>query len=366
MRPVRLPLRQIHRWTGLVAAPLLLFQAITGILWSNQEVLTAIFHAEATSDATTRRAPLDDVLRAISAQAPGARLDRIVFPHDHRRPLTARLVTSRSTTEIVLVDPSSANVLSAGPIWAYPQHFAEQLHGTLLAGAAGHWIVAFEGVVLVAMALSGLVIWWPGLARVRPALTPHLSGPPRLLLLDSHRIPGALAAGALLITGVTGALMAAEPLTSRLVALAAPVGPEVRPVLPDGPAGPLAISAERALATVQARFPQGRLVKVRAMGPADRVILAILVETRSPNPMAYDMAGVDRVTGALTVYADAARSPAGDAALAWLTPVHAGEIYGPLRPLIATGCGLALMLIVLTGATNWAVRRRVRKRRRAA
>jgi uncharacterized iron-regulated membrane protein len=363
LRSARLPLRQIHRWSGLVAALLFLLQAVTGILWSNQEVLTSVFHAEARSQATSRRAPLDDLLGAISAQAPGATLDRIAFPRDHHLPLTVRLVSPRSTTEVMLVDPSSATVLSAGPIWAYPEQFAEQLHGTLLAGAAGHWIVAFEGLVLVTMALSGLVIWWPGLARVKPALTLHVGGPPRRLLLESHRIPGVLAACTLLVTGVTGALMAAEPLTSQLVALAAPVGPEVRPVLPNRPAGPSAISAERALATVQARFPKGRLVKVSAMGPADRVIFAILVDTRSRNPMAYDMAGVDRATGALTVYADAAHIPAGDEAVAWLTPVHTGEIYGPLRPLIATGGGLVLMLIVLTGVANWAVRHRILRRR---
>lgn len=352
-------LRLAHRWAGLAVGVLFLIQAASGILWSNQEALGAVFHPEALVASAQRHASLDAVFSAIARREPTARLDRIVFPSDSRLALTAWVTTGDGQTSILLVDPGEARILSSGPLAAYPEQLAERVHGSLLIGPAGHWVLFGEGLLLVGLAASGLVLWWPGRARLAAALTFHPKGPPRRTLRESHLIPGAGMAGLFLIIGCTGALMAAEPVTASLVACFAPLGPDVQPALPPIPARSPTITAQQAFDRLRARFPSARLVKVRTQGQGDRLVAALFVDPRSANPMAYDMAAIDRATGALTVLADAAHSQRGDAAIAWLTPVHNGAIYGPFRPLVATGGGLALIAMVLTGLANWLARRSI-------
>jgi uncharacterized iron-regulated membrane protein len=361
---MRSALRMAHRWSGLALAPMLLLQAVTGLLWSNQEALTPIFHPEARVVARSERAPLDNLLSAIASRYPDGKLDRIAFPTDDRLALTARVVTETGGLDIVLVDPSTARILSSGPVWTYPEQMAERMHGSLLLGRPGHWILLCEGMLVVLMVAAGLGLWWPGRERLAGAFVLHISAPRRRLLRDLHLVPGALAASFLIVTGLSGALLAVEPLTAALVSWLAPVAAEVEPFLPAAPAGPMAVTAERAIAALQARFPTGRLAKARVTGPGDRMLVAVFVDARSHNPSTYDMAGLDRRTGAMTVFVDAARRPAGDAALAWLAPIHAGEVYGPLRSAVATTIGTALILMVLTGVANWIAHPRRQARRK--
>ncbi len=361
-RSLRPALIRLHRWSGLAAALLFLTQAVTGILWSNREALTWLLNPEARLAAAGAAAPLDAVLAAIADRAPGSRLDRIDVPKARDAPLVAQVVAPGRRVRVLLISPGTARVLSTGPLTAYPELLAERLHGSLMVGGLGHWIVCGEGLVLAVMAASGLVIWWPGLGRMGGALLVRLSAPPRRFLRELHLAPGTLAAGALLVIGLTGALMAAEPLTTGLVGHFAPVAPDIVPTLPQGPPAPVRLSAQQALARLEARFPGGRLVKVRTLGSGDRLVLAVFVDPRRGNPMAYDMAGLDRATGSLMVYADATRVLSGDALVAWLTPVHSGALLGAWGPLAATSGGLALILLVSTGLINWRLRYRPPRR----
>ena len=353
---MRRPLHVLHRWAGLIAGPLLLLQALTGLAWTFQEPMTALLHPEARVPGGPR-APLDDVLAAIVGRYPGGELDRIQFPRDETLALTAR-VKVHGATYLVLVHPSTTRVLSSGPLWAFPEQLAERLHGALLLGRTGHVILQVEGLALALMAGSGLVLWWPRLASKGQAFAIHIRAPLPRLVREIHQAVGAVAAVFLVVVGTTGALMASESLTKALIAGVAPVAPDIDLRLPPTPAGAPLISAREALEALQARFPNGRLVKARTQGAEDRAVVAVFVELSAGNPMAYDMAGMDRATGAVTILAEARRQPSGDAIMAWLAPVHTGAIIGPLWWPFAVGLALALIGMALTGLTLWLIRQR--------
>ncbi|MBQ1541147.1 hypothetical protein C5708_13905 [Caulobacter sp. CCUG 60055] len=355
-------LRTVHRWCGLVVAALFLVQAVSGVLWANQERLAPVFHPELRLAAPASPASLDQMLASIHAWNPRGKLDRIALPVYGPGAAAVRVDLPGQGTQVLQLDPGAGRVLSSGPLWAYPEQFAERLHGSLFLGETGRWLLFAEGLVLMLMAVSGLIVWWPGLARLGRALTVRPRGPIRRLVRELHLAPGALAAGFLLVTGLTGALMAAEPLTAALVSRFAPVGADVRPALAPVPPGAAPRTAEQALDALRARYPVGRLVKVRTLGPGDRMVLGVFLDRRPLNPRAYSMVGLDRMTGELTVFVDAARNPPGDVAIAWLTPVHEGAIFGPLRPVAATALGLTLILMVVTGLSNWSLRRRLTAR----
>jgi uncharacterized iron-regulated membrane protein len=361
--------RTIHLLCGLSAALLLGVQAITGLLLTHQDSLVPLFHPEAHAASESARAPLDALLATVTQREPTARLDRIQFPSRAGAALVARMLTPDDGMHVVMLDPATGRALSSGPILAYPEQAAETLHGSLMLGAAGKWMVRITGVALLLMAISGFILWWPRRGRLRAALTINLRAPPRRLLRDLHLVPGAVTALFLTLSAVTGVLMTAEPLVYALVARIAPVAPDVDFDLPPLAPGAPMLSAEDALQRLRARFPGDRLYKVRAQGERSRMIVAVFYAHGRSNPDALNMAGVDRATGKLTVLHDAARLPAGDAALAWLAPVHAGRIYGPLSKLIATLAGLTLLMMTLTGPALWLTKPRkppVRRPARAA
>lgn len=346
----------LHRWTGLVLGPLLVLQALTGLGWTFQEPLTALFHPQARV-ISGPPASFDRILAAIAAQYPDGQLDRVQFPHDKSLALTAR-VKRQNATHILLVHPSTTQILASGPLWRFPEQLAERLHGSLLMGRTGHLILRIEGIALALLAGSGLFLWWPGLARAGRALTIHLRAPWPRPLREVHRVVGALAAALLIVVGITGTLIASEPMVRALVASVAPIGPEVDLDLPPIAAGAPLISAHEALEILQARFTGESLVKARAEGTEGRVIIAAFLDGDNDRPMAYDMAALDRANGALTVLTTARGQPRGDEIIAWLAPVHSGAVLGPLRWLFALGVTLALIAIALTGLALWVTRQR--------
>lgn len=359
MRSAQRVLRPLHRWIGLGVGALLLIQAITGLLWANQDTVGRLLHPPAHQAADAPPLPLDRVLQALSAYRPGALLDRIGYPRSPGDALTARLVGADGRLEIVTIDPGDGAILSSGPLIAYPEQLAERAHATLMLGPWGHWIVFGEGLALMTLAVSGLAQWWPGLPRLRSALSIPLKGPPLRRLRALHAAPGALAAAAFLVIGATGALMAAEAQVSALVRRIAPMAADVDMPSPRPSNAPPALTAQQALDRLSARFPNEPLSKVMAPDAAGRVIVAVFDHARLGQPMLVDAGAVDRTDGSLTVLVDGAHSLPGDAFVAWLAPVHSGRLFGSFRTLVASAGALALAAMVVTGTAGWIVRRRL-------
>ena len=220
------------------------------------------------------------------------------------------MLDERRAMTIVLVDPSSAQVLSSGPLTSYPLQLAERLHVSLLQGAAGQVVLLIEGICLLFMS-------------------------------------------------ITGAGIIAEPLLKPLVGAFAPVGPDLAlPDLAPLPEGQQLSTAQSAMAKLHVRFPEGRLRQIRFVGPDERLVGVVMESRLAANPRAHHLAAVDRADGRMTVWEDADRQLAGDAVLAWLLPIHTGEVLGWARTVTMTALALVLTLLTVTGVWMWAVKPR--------
>lgn len=356
-------LQAIHKWVALVVALLVIVQAGTGIILANQDVLLPLFNPEARIQSQGPRASLDALIASASDAAPGARFERLIYNEDQSIAIIARVrMPPERTLHIVLLDPNTARVLSTGRAWDYPTQFSERIHVSLLSGAAGMLVLMIEGLALLFLAVSGLILWWPRAGRWSEALTVHWRAPWRRALRDLHLAPGAMLAIFFALSGLTGALIIGEPLVKPVVALVAPVIPERLPELTPAPEdATLSMSAQEALEALEARFPDGRLRQVRIIGPANRLTGVVMTAEDAINPRALHIAGIDRLNGEMIILTDAHALPAGEAALMWLLPTHDGEIYGPLRRPIMTLIGLGLLLASITGVSMWALKPRRRK-----
>ncbi len=351
----------VHRWVGLVLAVLVLMQASTGLLLVNKEALEPLLHPEVRVTAGPA-ASLDAVMASLQAARPALKLDRIYTPQEPGRALTARMLDKQRALTIAYVDPSTAKVISIGPIKDYPLQFSERLHVSLMQGAIGQVILLVEGICLLFMAISGLIIWWPKLKMLKLALTIHTKAGSRRLLRDLHLVPGALAAVFIAVTAFTGAGVIAEPFLKMVVGLFAPVGPGLR--LPDMPPlkpGQDLLPAQVGLDQLRTRFPDGRLRQIRFLGPQERIVGVVMESDKTLNPRAHHLAAVDRGTGRMTVWEDGDDMLRGDAILAWLLPIHTGEAWGWLRGAVTLLTALSLMLLTVTGVWMWVAKPRRRR-----
>jgi len=350
-----------HRWVGLALAVLVLLQAGTGLLLVNKDALEPLVHPQARVE-PGRPASLDAVVAALRAAHPDLRLDRIYTPHRPDRALTARMLDKDRAMTIVLVDPASARVLSTGPLTAYPLQLAERLHVSLLQGAMGQVILLIEGICLLFMAISGLVVWWPRLKLLGHALRIHVDAGSRRLLRDLHLVPGAFAAVFIAVSALTGAGVIAEPLLKPAIGAVAPVGPNlVMPDMPPLPPGQDLASAQSAMDQLTARFPDGRLRQIRFVGPNERLVGVVMESANNPNPRAHHLAAVDRGNGRLIVWEDGDHQLQGDAILAWLLPIHTGEVLGWVRTGVMSLVALTLAMLTVTGVWMWAIKPRRRR-----
>lgn len=79
-----------------------------------------------------------------------------------------------------------------------------KLHGSLLMGGAGMTANAIGGFLTAALCLTGMIVWWPGIASWRRALAIHANAGWKRFVFDLHGVLGVWTFAILLMWGVTG------------------------------------------------------------------------------------------------------------------------------------------------------------------
>lgn len=105
----------------------------------------------------------------------------------------------------VFVDPYRATVLGDIDANATVYAWAKKLHGTLLLGTAGDYVIEIAAGFGVLLIVTGMYLWWPREGRsLRAALLPALASPGRRRWRDLHGAVAAWTAPFLLFFFVSG------------------------------------------------------------------------------------------------------------------------------------------------------------------
>ena len=174
---VRRTLFTVHMWVGLVLGLFLAVLGLSGsVLVYEQQVASML---DRPPQALTVGMPLPlSMIQSIARDAAdeqglhGGQM-QIILPDAPRQPITVRLggispmgnmpgMPVRRGLQLY-IDPVSGEVLDTRTA-AEPGLliFAHQLHGNFLLGRDGRsYIVGWLGVAMLALGLSGLVLWWP-------------------------------------------------------------------------------------------------------------------------------------------------------------------------------------------------------------
>ncbi|HEU4628129.1 MAG TPA: PepSY-associated TM helix domain-containing protein [Gemmatimonadaceae bacterium] len=351
----------LHRWVGLVLGLLLAVLGLSGsALVFRQEIDRALDPELQRVEVRETRQPLAAVVAAARAAHPEGTPWRVRMPRRADGPVEVWMGAKPDL--FVYVDPYTARVLGARRPTEFLTGWLFELHAHLLAGKTGELVGGIGALALVALSLSGMVAWWPGRGKLKPALTVARGRGGRRLAFDTHRAGGFYASALLFVAGVTGAsLVFHEPFQVALNRVFRSPAVPPAPTAASSPTRP-ALPLDSALALAERVAPGGYVsyvyVPVKATDP-------VTVRKRRPgelHPNGKTFVYADPRDNALLGMVDGPTSPMGARAYSALYPLHIGVAGGlPLRLAMALA-GLAPAALFVTGVVMWRGRGRGRRR----
>ena len=373
--------RLVHLWTGLIFGAILVVLGLTGsaLSWIH-ELDTALnpglLHVAPPSGALAG-APLrvdprtsQQVGDMLSRDVRYGRPNMVELPERagdvfvawyRPTPTASAAPWVQAVTRQVMVDPANLAVTGernwgeAGLSRPLLMPTLFHIHRYLVAGETGKVVVAVTGVALVLVILSGMILWWPRMARsaLWHALTVRHGGSWPRFSFRLHRAGGFFAAPFLLVTAFSGVHFNMPQWVTPVVNAISPVTPHAKPMNRNPRTGE-GIAVADAIAAAQASFPEGWVSRVSYPAKAGQ---PFEIRVRQPGELRQGPGAtrisVDSGDGSVLRVIDPERARGGDRFLAWLFPLHTGEAFGLAGRIFISLFGFVPLAFFVTGLVIW-------------
>jgi len=363
--------RRLHFWGGLIGAPIVLFAALTGLLYVFTPQIEQWRHGHLdTVPVAGPPLPLDVQVEAAMGVAPDAALRYVVpgfspgdstqvflrAPHEHHA--GGSHDHGLPTGSIVYVNPYSGQVLGHLPEMDRFKTWAKKLHSSAVQGQGWRWVLELGASWMLVLFVTGLAMWWPKPLRTGGpgwrALVPR-RGRGRTTWRDLHAsvaIVCGLVLAVVLVTGLTWSRYAGD----RFRQLQAAMGQEAAQVPKDLRSAP----GESARLSWQAAWDRARGeapdVSLQITAPAaDDGVWRIENFDRSHPARRFTLA-LDARSGKTLFRSGWAQLPVLAKATAVGIPFHRGE-YGVWNQVLLAMAALAAVFSVVSGLAMWWLRR---------
>jgi uncharacterized iron-regulated membrane protein len=351
---MRRALFKLHFIGALTGALFVVILGATGSVMAFEEELDHLTHPQLFRVAPTGPPlPLTELASRALAAVPGARVT------GYGLGVSPDLSTSVNLTgTAVYLNPYTGDVLGtrSGPTLLAQIH---QLHLRLLAGNAGRTIVAWSGVLMLFLVVSGIYLWWP---VKRVSINRTAGG--RRTWFDMHNAVGVFAFAFLFLLALTGVVIGFENVTSPLLYRITGSQPYPGGLAVVPRPGARVLTPDEAVAIARAAMPGATPVAVNAPGPKMPYRIALRYpEDRTPG-------GRSRVFvdpyGGTVLQAESSRTTAAGTRLITLNrAIHTGDVFGMPSKILMSLASLAAAAQVLTGLVMWQKRRSAATRVRA-
>ena len=296
------------------------------------------------------------VLTAVTSQVPDAASVEIRVPSRRDRAVSVTLETPDARRLYINANTGAVVADSASQWLPFDAFF--KLHRHFLAGAKGEYFVAAIATMLVVMATTGLILWWP--QAWKQALRIRWSGNRLAVSFDMHKVTGACFALFLLTNALTGLVLifsgVSTTLVNRVLSVADAVTPSIARPAMAGSMKPL----DELVAAANRAFPGGTVTQVVVRSGARPVVVRKRTAAEN-NPLGTNRIYVDPWSGEVVGMIVLETAPPGNKIYEWLYPFHIGELFGTLYKLVLAFAGLAPSVLLVTGLIVWWTRSRMRK-----
>lgn len=348
---LRRALFQVHLWMGVLLSLYVIVIGLSGA--------TLVFQDE-IRQASMRRVPFDKnnvapvstVIATAQTSFPGWRLTFISPPQPQNPRWTLYFEDDRKKDHTIFADAATGT-----PYQSKRKLFIDyvlDLHVNLLMGETGFIVNCSAGIGLLVLAITGAVLWWPGIRLWTRGLFVSLRRGWKRINYDTHN---AIGIWTLLIVswwGITAVyflfpvrVAAVVNVISPLVGMKQPQTPE--PPSPEFSTGTAVAKMEEIIAHQQVVSP-GYLTGI-GLPEKPGGNITLYIDRRSPGDFSLrDIDTFDGHTGKpLTVWHYGENKSLGDWFLWLMYPLHFGTLWGLPVKILWCLLGLSLPVLSITG-----------------
>ena len=192
-----------HFYAGLFVLPFILILSVTGSIYLFKPQIDRWEERDFQGLSTAKAVSPDRQLAAVLARYPGTRFDFYRLPERAGDAAMVRLGLTDGSQRQVFVSPQGQVLGSLVPDRRLSDTVS-RIHGSLLLGPVGDWLVELAASWTIVMILSGLYLWWPRPLRLAGTVWPRLALKGRPFLKDLHRVLGFWVAGLVLVMLASG------------------------------------------------------------------------------------------------------------------------------------------------------------------
>jgi len=201
----RRALFQVHLWSGIAIGLYILIISVTGsVLVYRNELYRAATRPPIISKGSGPRLSDAQLAEAAGHLYPGYRVVRIGRARNPDQTVDVWLSRGAAVKKRMFDPRTGSDVGDSVPTGIWLVSKLLDLHDNLLAGPAGRKVNGAGAVAVLALAVTGLAIWWPGSKTWRRSLTLHRGVGWKRLNWHLHSMIGFWSLGFTLVFGVSG------------------------------------------------------------------------------------------------------------------------------------------------------------------
>jgi uncharacterized iron-regulated membrane protein len=363
LRRWRPSLVKIHRWLGLTAGLLLMLNAFTGSLMLGARPLDRVLNAQLFEvKPAGQTVPIEAIRQSLVADY-GSKARFTIRPPREPEESILVYVTSDSWEGQAHYDPYSGRKLGAREEHEGFANALFEFHSALLAGDTGKTVLAFNTVTMLAMLVTGVLLWWPARSW-RGAFSVSLKGGLLRSLFDLHRVGGVVLGAWVLVCVLTGTWMAWRPVSQWVTQVAGQKQVLPPPVKAGSAPQGRAATADEMIATANAAMPGG---VVGYLGLPAKPTAPVRIRKKlddDPHPNGLSSVWLHPHTGEVIRVDRWSDLDVGTRSYAWIYPLHSGKLAGVIGVLATAAGGFLLFGFGVSGTWLWWLRRRLRMPKR--
>src|SRR5712692_9497746 len=199
---------QIHMWSGIGIGLYVLMVSVTGsIVVYRNELYTA-----ATRDPVVLAQPgprlTDDELKATATRVyPGYTIISLSRGQNPDKAVSISLDGAADRKDRLFNPYTGEDLGDSVSLGFRIVSKLLELHDDLLAGNTGRSVNGFGGLLVIVLAFTGMVVWWPGIQTWRRSLIVHRNVGWRRFTWDLHSMIGFWTLGFIVLFGISGAYL---------------------------------------------------------------------------------------------------------------------------------------------------------------
>jgi uncharacterized iron-regulated membrane protein len=353
---------QVHLWLGLLTGSYIAVVCTTGAaLVFRIDMQRALHPTLFTPRTAGPQADPVEVMNSVTRAYPGATVSGVDAPTTSR-PTYLAYAYGGNRLLTLLLDPVSGDLLGELPDRSFVR-LLQDLHFDLLAGQTGRIVNGAGALFLLAMCVSGLVIWWPGRDEWTRGLVVDFRRRWKRVNWELHSAIGIWTVALIAMWAVTGLYFvfpgAFRATVNRLSPITIVRSPQSGPPQSSQPS-----PTWRSLIDEARRHAPGQYVARVVLPSSPRSAFLVMFSRVQPTPAgATDLTSIylDQHTGAVLAAPPSTRPTAGDRVMAWVAPLHVGNFGGNAVRAVWLILGLSPPALFVTGFIMWwtrVVRRR--------